>query len=204
MKKTLQLGLGQKWTSFVAAPDQAAGVVREIITLSEGNVGFRVEGSPAALTQVSEVAYRAWIRETEAVLTKDSIPYAQLSPGLELGRRIRLLREMAGLSQQQLAEKVGISRSAVAFWETGRSGHVGKHLGGLAAVLGVEPEVLLTGMAYKAIQATLTPDESTMVTLYRQLDPLIKLQAQKWIERRVRHKESEGQNAKPPRPPKPV
>ncbi|WP_249199747.1 helix-turn-helix domain-containing protein [Gluconobacter sp. Dm-62] len=130
-------------------------------------------------------------------MTRNAVPAAQLSPGLELGRRIRLLREMAGLSQQQLAEKVGISRSAVAFWETGRSGHVGKHLGSLAEVLGVEPEVLLTGMAYKAIQATLTPDENTMLTLYRQLDPLIKLQAQKWIERRVRNTSGEVQDVKP-------
>ncbi len=196
MKTTIQLGLGQKWTASAAA-EQAAGEVREIVTLGSGRVGFRVENQSPVPTQVSEAAYRAWIRETEAVLTTDAIPAAQLSPGLELGRRIRLLREMAGLSQQQLAEKVGISRSAVAFWETGRSGHVGKHLGSLAEVLGVEPEVLLTGMAYKAIQATLTPDENTMLTLYRQLDPLIKIQAQKWIERRVRNTLNEDLDSKP-------
>ncbi|MBS1029213.1 helix-turn-helix domain-containing protein [Gluconobacter albidus] len=201
MKTILQLGLGQKWTSY-SASDRSVREVREIVTLAAGRVCFRTEGKSLVPTQTSEAAYKAWIRETEAVLTKNAIPQAQLSPGLELGRRIRLLREMAGLSQNQLAEKVGISRSAVAFWETGRSGHVGKHLGGLAEVLGVEPEVLLTGMAYKAIQATLTPDEDTMLALYRQLDPLIKLQAQKWIERRVRHSESEIQNAKTGRSPK--
>ncbi len=115
-----------------------------------------------------------------------SVESEVLSPGLDLGRRIRLLREMAGLSQLQLAQKVGISRSAVAFWETGRAGHVGKHLGQLANVLGVEPEVLLTGMAVKDIPAVLTPDEDTLLKMYRQLDPLIKLQTQKWIERRVK------------------
>ncbi|GBR69929.1 helix-turn-helix domain-containing protein [Gluconobacter kanchanaburiensis] len=188
MKKTISLGLGQKWK---AARPGKAGEVREIITLGAGGVGFRVEGQTLTPAHVSETAFRVWITETEARLTRNAIPSAQLSPGLELGRRIRLLREMIGLSQQQLAEKVGISRSAVAFWETGRSGHVGKHLGSLAQVLGVEPEVLLTGMAYKAIQETLTPDENTMLTLYRQLDPLIKLQAQKWIERRVRSKQPE-------------
>lgn len=119
----------------------------------------------------------------------------RISPGLDLGRRIRLLREMAGLSQQQLAEMVGISRSAVAFWETGRSGHVGKHLGEVAKALGVEPEVLLTGMMFKEITETLTPDESAFLALYRRLDPLIKLQAQKWIERRVRQAEQAARSA---------
>jgi len=123
----------------------------------------------------------------------DSAEKARISPGLELGRRIRLLREMAGLNQQQLANKVGISRSAVAFWETGRSGHVGKHLGDLAEALGVDAEVLLTGMAYKEIQETLTPDESMFLNLYRQLSPLIKLQAQKWVERRVRQAEEDAE-----------
>ncbi|GBR54382.1 transcriptional regulator [Neokomagataea thailandica NBRC 106555] len=120
------------------------------------------------------------------VQNKQSVEDNVSSPGLDLGRRIRLLREMAGLSQLQLAQKVGISRSAVAFWETGRAGHVGKHLGALANVLGVEPQVLLTGMAAKDIPAVLTPDEDVILKLYRQLDPLIKLQTQKWVERRVK------------------
>ncbi len=138
----------------------------------------------------ADIGRRVDIRMSD--VTDDTVK-ARVSPGLELGRRIRLLREMAGLNQQQLANKVGISRSAVAFWETGRSGHVGKHLGALAEALGVDAEVLLTGMAYKEIQETLTPDESMFLNLYRQLNPLIKLQAQKWIERRVRQAEEEAE-----------
>jgi len=35
--------------------------------------------------------------------------------------KMRLIREALGLSQAQLAEKLGVSPSAVFFWEDGRS-----------------------------------------------------------------------------------
>ncbi|MFT8762904.1 MAG: hypothetical protein ABF809_02800, partial [Gluconobacter potus] len=65
-----------------------------------------------------------------------------------------------------------------------------------ALVGGGDPVGRRTGWAHTASLATLTPDENTMLTLYRQLDPLIKLQAQKWIERRVRNKTDEEQDTK--------
>jgi len=38
---------------------------------------------------------------------------------LVLGKRIRLARERAGLTQEAMAEAIGVSRTAVARWETG-------------------------------------------------------------------------------------
>ncbi len=37
---------------------------------------------------------------------------------MELGKKISTLRKEAGLSQEQLAEKIGVSRSAIAKWES--------------------------------------------------------------------------------------
>lgn len=37
---------------------------------------------------------------------------------MELGNKISTLRKEAGLSQEQLAEKIGVSRSAIAKWES--------------------------------------------------------------------------------------
>ena len=37
---------------------------------------------------------------------------------MTLGEKIKEARQQAGLSQQQLAEKLGVSRSAVAKWES--------------------------------------------------------------------------------------
>ncbi len=49
------------------------------------------------------------------------------------------------MTQEALAHAVGVSRSAVAQWETDRSGQVGGNLARIAAVLGVAVEYLLTG-----------------------------------------------------------
>ena len=40
---------------------------------------------------------------------------------MSLGERIKALRRRAGLSQEQVAEQVGVSRQAVAKWEAGQS-----------------------------------------------------------------------------------
>ena len=40
---------------------------------------------------------------------------------MTLGERIALARKRAGLSQEQLGEKLGVSRQAVSKWEAGDS-----------------------------------------------------------------------------------
>ena len=39
----------------------------------------------------------------------------------DLGARIRAARQAAGLSQEKLAEQLGLTRQAVTKWETGQS-----------------------------------------------------------------------------------
>ena len=91
----------------------------------------------------------------------------------EIGARIRAAREQFGLTQAGLAEKVGVTRSAVAQWETGRAGQVGGHLTQIAAVLGVGVEHLLLGSASQMLTQefgpdALTGDEMAMLRLYRE------------------------------------
>ncbi|MCP1243443.1 helix-turn-helix domain-containing protein [Acetobacter lambici] len=109
-----------------------------------------------------------------------------ISPGIELGQRIKILRKTAGLTQQQVADALGVSRPAIAFWETGREGSVRKHIPKLAALLHVEPEVFLTGYVHEDIDLIVSPDERDMVSLYRMLDASRKVSAQKWMERQAR------------------
>lgn len=54
-----------------------------------------------------------------------------------IGRNIQTLRKAAGLTQEQLAEKVGVSRQTVAKWESGESVPDLANGDTLARVLGV-------------------------------------------------------------------
>src|ERR1700739_559775 len=63
-----------------------------------------------------------------------------------VGDRIRTVRNERGWTQDALAAAVGVSRSAVAQWETDRAGQVRTNLSRVAAALGVSVEYLLHGV----------------------------------------------------------
>jgi len=95
----------------------------------------------------------------------------------EVGARIRAGRERVGLTQAGLAERVGVTRSAVAQWETGRAGQVGGHLEKIAAALGVGVEHLLLGGLSDVVSTNqdagdgLKGPELALLRLYRECVP---------------------------------
>ncbi len=84
-----------------------------------------------------------------------------------VGGRIAALRRAAGLSQAELAERTGVSRSAVAQWETDRAGQLRYNLARIAAALDVSVEVLLHGDQARGLLVT-AGDELALVRLYRE------------------------------------
>ena len=60
-----------------------------------------------------------------------------------LGRRIQEARKAAGLSQESLGERLGVSRQAVSKWETGTADPSTSNLLALAKLFGVPAEELL-------------------------------------------------------------
>jgi len=88
----------------------------------------------------------------------------------DMATRIRTARAVLGITQAELADAVGVTRSAVAQWETGRSGQVGGTLTKLAEVLGVTPSYLLIGSADDRA-AALSGDELALLRLYRACPP---------------------------------
>ncbi len=93
-----------------------------------------------------------------------------------IGARIRAARERSGLTQAALATQVGVSRSAVAQWETGRAGQVGGNLAQIASVLGVGVEHLLLGGGGASVSAEMgwqegmAGDELALLRLYRECE----------------------------------
>jgi transcriptional regulator with XRE-family HTH domain len=78
---------------------------------------------------------------------------------MEPSERMRLARRYAGLSQSQLAQRVGVQRSAVSHWESpdGKSPNVA-HLREVAMATGVQFEWLVTGRGAMQISPDLSMD----------------------------------------------
>lgn len=62
---------------------------------------------------------------------------------LPLGQRIVAFRERAGLSQQQLADKINVNQQTVAYWERRSISVRSEHISALADALGVSVDQLL-------------------------------------------------------------
>jgi transcriptional regulator with XRE-family HTH domain len=94
-----------------------------------------------------------------------------MSDPIDIGTRIQAARRERGLTQDQLAQAVGVSRSAVAQWETGRAGQVTGNLSRIAAVLEVGVEFLMYGTDKRAAIQIGQGDELAMLRLYRECTP---------------------------------
>ena len=64
---------------------------------------------------------------------------------MKLSMRVRKARHQAGLSQQVLAERMGVTRGAVANWECADAVPAARRMGRIAKVTGVSYEWLATG-----------------------------------------------------------
>jgi transcriptional regulator with XRE-family HTH domain len=82
-----------------------------------------------------------------------------------IGERIHDARIKAGLRQYQVAEKVGVSRSAVSAWELGQGISTNK-LVLFAKIVGVSAEWLITGeRAFDAQHRSADPDPDQLESL---------------------------------------
>ena len=63
---------------------------------------------------------------------------------MDVGYLIKKARTEKGMTQEELAEKVGVKKSAVAKWENGRVSEIKRtNLKNLADALGLDPNLLL-------------------------------------------------------------
>lgn len=88
-----------------------------------------------------------------------------------IGTRIRALRREKGLTQDELAGTVGVSRSAVAQWETGRTGQITGNLSRIAEALDASVEYLVYGVDQQGPRQAQQGDELALLRLYRECEP---------------------------------
>jgi len=99
-----------------------------------------------------------------------------------LGRRIADLRAKLGWTQQDLAERVGISRVAVSHLEAGMSDPSERTVALLAGVFKVDPLDLVDGTSYPPAKADRLP---LVVARYTEVELQLELLANDlaWVER---------------------
>ena len=84
-----------------------------------------------------------------------------------VGARIRAARLARGMTQADLAQVVGVSRSAVAQWETERSGQVRGNITRISRVLAVSVEHMLRGTEGGLTPGPENATELALMRLYR-------------------------------------
>jgi transcriptional regulator with XRE-family HTH domain len=94
-----------------------------------------------------------------------------MSTPTDIGTRVRDVRRERGWTQDEFARRVGVSRSAVAQWETGRAGQVTGNLTRIAEVLGIGVEFLTFGNDKRAPGQVGQGDELALLRLYRECTP---------------------------------
>ncbi|MEA2768437.1 MAG: hypothetical protein QOD93_1399 [Acetobacteraceae bacterium] len=95
----------------------------------------------------------------------------RMSTPSDIGARVRAARRDRGLTQDELAGQVGVSRSAVAQWETGRAGQVTTNLTRIADALEVGVEFIMYGDDKRAVAEARQGDEIALLRLYRDCSP---------------------------------
>lgn len=83
----------------------------------------------------------------------------------EIGNRIRKYRELRGMSQKELAERIGVSNSRVSNWEQGINRPDADILAQLCRVLNVSPSELLD---VHLSTDTLNEQERKVIQAYRE------------------------------------
>ncbi|NVN38552.1 helix-turn-helix domain-containing protein [Komagataeibacter swingsii] len=176
------LKVGQIWTGAPPRHEK-----RGIDEVNETHVSFHKQTSKRRFLTYQTttiMGFRKWIQQSQAISNdgQDTASMHGFSPSREIGQRIQLLRKAAGLSQQQLADLLGVSRTAVGFWETGRPNKISKHVPRLAKIFGISEEVFLNGQSNERTEISITKDETHIINIYRSLSIDHRLQAIKRME----------------------
>ncbi len=118
----------------------------------------------------------------------------------DAGNRIRQARKGAGLSQTELARKVGVSVTTVSDWETGKYAPTMRHLAALSKVLRKDPLWFMGGSDCGRVAGTAAGDLSVedidrLMDLLRDAKRAIKGQRARTSGEDVREASAEGADA---------
>lgn len=106
-----------------------------------------------------------------------------------IGEIIKKARTAKGMTQEELAEKVGVKKSAVAKWENGRVSEIKRsNLKNLSDALGLNPNELLgdierdpVGVAHELADIYLDAELRQMIAEYKRLNSEKQAQVREYV-----------------------
>jgi len=109
---------------------------------------------------------------------------------MNVGELIKQARTEKGMTQEELADKVGVKKSAVAKWENGRVSEIKRsNLKNLSDALGLNPNQLLgdierdpVGVAHELADIYLDPEIRKMISQYRRLSGDKQAQVREYVQ----------------------
>ena len=108
---------------------------------------------------------------------------------MDVGAIIKQARTAKGFTQEELAEKVGVKKSAVAKWENGRVSEIKRsNLKMLSEALGLNPNQLLGDMEEDPVSVAseladfyLDVELRNMIVAYKKLSPQKQAQVKEYV-----------------------
>jgi transcriptional regulator with XRE-family HTH domain len=96
----------------------------------------------------------------------------EMEDKVSLGDHIRYARRQLGLSQQDLATRVGVTRSMIIQWESGATEPGSKKLGLVAHVVGLRLDELLADPTEPTVREKKEPEQTVDAPAFEQLAQL--------------------------------
>lgn len=90
---------------------------------------------------------------------------------MSLGERIKTARELLGMTQKDLSKQMGVSRGAVALWETDKTRPDHSRLVKLATLLGTDATFLLSGTSGQESEGAPPHEFAALIEAWRLLLP---------------------------------
>lgn len=90
--------------------------------------------------------------DTEQDKIKRQITESQDGLVVAIGKRVKMMRAAHGLTQQALADKLGLSRAAVAQWESGQATCSFAQALAMEALFGIDVGFILFGRKYAVVE----------------------------------------------------
>lgn len=90
---------------------------------------------------------------------------------LKIGANIKAVRKARGMTQEQLADKMGVVKATISSWEIDRTQIKLENLAELCAALGCQSEDLL-GKSNQLVSRDISLEEWELILKYRETDAL--------------------------------